>query len=351
VWSGIVNGFGWVMMRLYELVSDYGFALILFTLVTKLILLPFSAKSRKSMLKMTKFTPKMKELEARYKDDKEKYNIELQKLYKQEKVNPLGGCLWTLLPFPILIALYGVVRLPLSRMLHLSDAEVASVAGVLGIEMTSANATQLELASSLTANLESVKAALPDIADKLKAIDFSFIGLDMSLTPSYGTLNWYFLLPIASAVFAYLSTWVMQKMQSQPVDQQQSNKMMVWMGPIFSLWIGFSMPAAMSLYWIASSVFSTLQEVALTLYYRKKLDIKSPREQREEEERIKAEEARREAERAERRRQLAEGGSAPNRGAMSSKKYKQLKAQQAAKKNTAPVEEKAEEAADGENEE
>lgn len=321
------------MMRLYEFTQDYGLALIVFTLFTKLILLPFSAKSRKSMMKMTKFTPKMKELEAKYKDDKERYNLELQKLYKQEKVNPLSGCLWTLIPFPILIALYGVVRLPLSRMLHLSDAEVTAVAGALGVEYTSASATQLGLASSLAENLDAVKAALPDIADKLHAIDFSFLGLDMSVTPNYGLLNWYFLLPLISAGCAFLSTWVMQRMQGLPVNQQQSNKFMTLMGPIFSLWIGFSMPSAMSLYWIASSVFTTIQEVLLTLYYRKKLGILSPREQREEAERAKAEEERREAEREERRRRLAEGGATPNRGAMSSKKYKQLKAQQAARQS------------------
>ena len=122
-------------------------------------------------------------------------------------------------------------------------------------------------------------------------------------------------------------------MQGLPVNQQQSNKFMTLMGPIFSLWIGFSMPSAMSLYWIASSVFTTIQEVLLTLYYRKKLGILSPREQREEAKRAKAEEERREAEREERRRRLAEGGATPNRGAMSSKKYKQLKAQQAARQS------------------
>ena len=321
------------MMRIYELVQNYGLALITFTLLTKLILLPFSMKSRKSMMKMTKFTPKMKELEARYKDDKEKYNIELQKLYQQEKVNPLSGCLWSLLPFPILIALYSVVRLPLQRMLHLTTDEINLVSGVLNYEATGgARATELTLASQLMENLDSVRAALPDLADKLKLIDFHFLGLDMTLIPSYGVLNWYFLLPIISAGVAFFSTWILQKMQSMPSDQQSqsSNKMMTMMGPIMSLWIGFSMPSAMSLYWIANSALNTLQEVLLTLYYRKKLDIKSPREQKEEAARLKAEEEAREAARAERRRQLAEGEATPNRSAMSSKKYKQLKAQQAA---------------------
>ena len=321
------------MMRIYEFVQNYGLALIVFTLLTKVILLPFAMKSRKSMMKMTKFTPKMKELEARYKDDKEKYNIELQKLYKQEGVNPLGGCLWTLLPFPILIALYSVVRLPLQRMLHLTADEISLISNVLGYEAASgARATELSLASELMKNLDMVKGELPALAEKLKMIDFSFLGLDMTLVPSYGVLNWYFLLPILSAGVSFLSTWVMQKMQGMPADQQNqsSGKMMTWMGPIMSLWIGFSMPSAMSLYWIANSVLQTVQEVVLTLYYRKKLDIKSPKEQREEEARIKAEEEAREAARAERRRQLAEGSSTPNRGAMSSKKYKQLKAQQQA---------------------
>ena len=127
MWTAILNALGWVMLKLYELVNSYGLAIILFTLFSKIILLPFAMKSKKSMLRMSAFQPKMKAIEEKYKNDKDRYNQEIQKLYKEEKVNPLGGCLWTLLPWPIFIALYGVMRLPLTHMLGITADEVSAI--------------------------------------------------------------------------------------------------------------------------------------------------------------------------------------------------------------------------------
>ncbi len=330
------------MLKLYELVNNYGLAIILFTFFSKVILLPFAMKSKKSMLKMTSFTPKMKAIEEKYKNDKDRYNIELQKLYKEEKVNPLGGCLWTLLPWPILIALYGVMRLPLTHMLGITAEEITAITNLeflqeamAGIDIAAISSNQLPLMNVLNGHIGEITAAMPELAGRLVEINFDFLGLNLSIIPNWQYLTPYWFLPIISAAAMWFSSFVLQRMQGQTPQQQQgggSMKFMVWLGPVMSLMIGFSWPASMSFYWIANSLFTTLQDALLTLYYRKKLGLKSPKELKEEEEAAKAEELRRAQERAERLERLhAEGPKEAKKGQMSSKKYKALKAQQNAK--------------------
>ena len=89
-------------------------ALILFTLVIKLIMLPFQMKSKKSMLRMNRLSGQMKDIQKRYANNQVKMNEEMQKLYAEEGINPMSGCLWTMLPFPILIALYSIIRQPIT---------------------------------------------------------------------------------------------------------------------------------------------------------------------------------------------------------------------------------------------
>ena len=127
--------FAWILRTFYELTGSYGWALVLFTLVVKLITLPFQMKSKKSMMRMNLFQPKMKEIQTKYANNPQRMNEEMQLLYTQEGVNPMSGCLWSFLPFPILIALYSIIRQPLSRFMLLSKdvvTEITSLATTLG---------------------------------------------------------------------------------------------------------------------------------------------------------------------------------------------------------------------------
>ena len=96
--------FAWLVRLFYNLTGSYGVALILFTLVIKLILLPFQMKSKKSMLRMNRLSGQMKDIQKRYANNQMKMNEEMQKLYAEEGVNPMSGCLWSFIPLPILIA-------------------------------------------------------------------------------------------------------------------------------------------------------------------------------------------------------------------------------------------------------
>ena len=98
--------FAWLTRLFYTWTGSYGVALILFTLLVKLVLLPFQLKSKKSMLRMNRMQGKIKDIQTRYANNKEKQQQEMADLYAREGVNPMSGCLWSFIPFPILIALY-----------------------------------------------------------------------------------------------------------------------------------------------------------------------------------------------------------------------------------------------------
>ena len=134
LWDYIAKPFGWLLLTLNNLVGNYGVAVFLFALVVKLILLPFQMKSKKSMMRMSALQPQIAELQKRHEGNPRKLQEETSKLYKEEHVNPMSGCLWSLIPFPILLALYRAIRFPLTTMMGVSSdllAEGGAIANKL----------------------------------------------------------------------------------------------------------------------------------------------------------------------------------------------------------------------------
>ncbi len=316
----IAKPFGWVLLFLYNLVSNYGLALILFALLVRLILLPFTMKSKKSMMRQTRLQPRMKELEAKYAGNKQKYQEEVAKLYKEEKINPMGGCLWSLIPFPILIALYGAIRNPITTMMGVSAEayeKIQTLLGNLGFEAGNSAYRQIVESQFINVHFEDFLG----ISEKLQKIDYSFLGIDLGATPSFRVWEFFsngeaiwpqlglFLIPVISALLSYLSVQISNKVSGANLDQTAGGgKMMTLMMPIISLWIGFIMPGALGLYWLAGSVFQILQDVLLTKHYKKKLDAEDA-ERREQQAAIEAEHA---ARHAETERKRAEGSTVTN---------------------------------------
>ena len=293
--------FGYIMEWLYRLTSNYGVSLILFSLIVKLILLYPSLRGKKGMMKMARLNPQLKKLEAKYGDDKEAYQRATVALYKAEGVSPTGGCLWSLLPLLLLFPLYAVVRQPLTYLLHLNADQVAKIIEILknggvalGESSRSAFYQQMVAASHIPEFAEQIRAALPGISETaLKGVNFSFLGLDLSATPNFRIWNlesydWahvgLFLLPLFSALIQLLASLATQKLNNSVITNEKGErdksadavnntaKSMLYMGPVMSLWIGFIMPAALSIYWIAQGVFSSLQEAVLTKIFRKGFD-------------------------------------------------------------------------------
>ena len=327
--------FGYIMEWLYQLTSNYGVSLILFSLIVKLILLYPSAKGKKGMMKMTRLNPQLKKLEAKYGDDKKAYQDAMMALYKAEGVKPTGGCLWSLLPLLLLFPLYAVVRQPLTYLLHLNADQVAKIIEILknggvalGESSRSAFYQQMVAASHIPEFAEQIRAALPGISETvLKGVNFSFLGLDLSATPNFRIWNleaydWahigLFLLPLVSAAFQLVASLITQRMNNSVATNEKGErdksadavnstaKSMLYMGPIMSLWIGFIMPAALSIYWVSQALFSTLQEIVLTKVLRKDFDAEDAAKQEAALQRA-MEEAERERVRAQRRAENPDG--------------------------------------------
>mgnify|MGYP000889324292 CR=1 FL=1 len=336
--SIILKPFAWLLLTLYNLVNNYGLALILFSLVVKIVLLYFSAKSKKGMMKTTRLQPKKKEIEKKHAGNKAKLNEELMKLYKENDVKPMSGCLWSLIPFPILIGLYSVIRLPLTHLMGLNQAQIDKVASVLadlGYEASSGAYAQITMAQQVFDNFEKVKAVVPEVIK----LDFSFLGLNLAQTPSIKFItdpsvpfSWQtfglFLIPLVSAFFAWLSSKV--AMKTGGTVQQENTAGMMLMGPIMSLWIGFIMPAGLGIYWIANSVFAIIQDLILGSYFKKKLDaedaVRLERQRRLEEER--------ERKRAEYERLKAQNATTRNKNT-SKKKIQRVERAEAEKRRAA----------------
>ncbi len=286
----ITKPFGWLLMLLYELVKNYGFAVILFALVVKVIMLPFQMKSKRSMMKTSRLQPKLKELEKKHGANKQKYNEEVAKLYKEEKINPMSGCLWSLIPFPIIIALFSAIRNPLTIMMGVPKALIEEGGAILekltsmGFS-TTVNQNYLQIAQSqfISEHFDSFAS----LSDKLRQIDYSFLGMDLGQNPKFDflwTTDWsdpsiwgpgllLFLLPIVSGALAFLTSRISMKMNAQP-DSQQANSMksMMLFMPLINVYFAFIMPGAIGVYIIASMLFQTVQDIILTKHYTKILE-------------------------------------------------------------------------------
>ncbi len=294
----IVKPFAWLLLTLYEFTSSYGVAIILFSIVTRLIMLFFSAKGKKGMMQQQRLAPKQKELEKQFKNDKQKYNEALQKLYQDEGVSMMGGCLWMLLPFPVMIALYGVLRAPLTNLMKLAADKIQVIADYLGFSAIS-NGTfdELGLAQAMQTEFANHSGSFAAFLNKtgivFNEINFYFLGLNLVQVPPlpWVELSPLILIPLLSGATAYLSSWATRKFNGQQQDptQQGSMKMLNYTMPLISVVIGFSMPAALGLYWIMGNLLSIVQDYFLTKYYKKKFDAEDARKAALEERRRAAE--------------------------------------------------------------
>lgn len=278
IWQILMTPFSWLLKNLCILFDSYGIALIVFTLVVKIILFPLSLKGKKSMIKTTMVSNQVKEIQQRYANDRERCNQEIQKFYQENNISPMGGCGWSLIPLAILWPLYAIIRQPLKYLMGLTAEGTTAVAKALGMDgfVAGSGFGELTLAAQMNAgNLSTAKQAVTAAglsAGGMFVINFNFLGLDLSQIPNLkfweGGISWgalgLFLLPIISAGLSLLSMLVTQRTNQLNANQNNQNstmRSMMIMSPLISLWIGFTMPAGLCVYWIANSLFMMVQEV------------------------------------------------------------------------------------------
>ena len=294
--------FGWLMGQLYQLTDNYGIAMILFAICVQMVLLPITAKSKKSMMKMSRMQPKMQEIQRRYADDQQKQGEMLRQLQQDEGVSMGGSCLWSFIPMFILIPLFTVIREPMTYILGCGaemSNQIVELLKNLAPDAFGANSyyAQVTAAQLIPQFAAEIQAAIPAIEESvLTGINFDFLGVNLGSIPSITFWKWesftwanigLALIPMLSAGSQILQTKIMQKQNNSVITDKngvqdeemaknsqanQTSQSMLLMMPLMSLMIGFSVSAGLSIYWFIGGVVRTIQDVILTARYRKIYD-------------------------------------------------------------------------------
>ena len=265
----ILSPFSWLLNFFYSFTDSYGISLILFALVIKIILFPLTIKGKKGMIQMNLLSGKMQQLQKQYGKDRERYNMEVQRLYEREKVNPMGGCLPMLLNFLVMFGVIGVVYNPLERIFHISAAALTAAGEALtasGVAFT-AITRDTNIIAEVVAGNSGVLGCFT--AQQIATItEFSqhmnFFGIDLTRIPKLG-LSLDIVLPLLSVITMFLSTHISMKASGQ--QMQGSMKLTMYMMPLMYLFFCFTYPLAFSLYYVISNIVMTAQTQVMRKFY------------------------------------------------------------------------------------
>lgn len=270
----IASFFGIIIKLIYNLVGrSYGVSILIFTVITKLILFPITYKQSKAMENMKKVAPLEKEIREKYKGNKEKTSEELAKMYSEHKINPLGSCLPLIIQIPMILAMFYIVRQPLTYISDMSTDEIkvymeeTMVVGGKTIYKEDYTETQIK-------NQE-IK-----IAKEKQIINMNFLGLNLGDIPQDAVINnkdisnkpskITLLVPILSLLFAILQNKMSQKRSSMTEEQKQQQKTMNLMMPVLSAYISFIMPVALGIYWLFGNILQILSQLIIDKMLGKK---------------------------------------------------------------------------------
>lgn len=285
------NLFGYLLQFLYGLVNNYGIAIILFTVIIKLILLPLSIKQQKTMKKSSELQEKMKVIQFKYKSDPEKMNQEMMSLYKSENMSPFSGCLTAIVQLLLLLSIFYLVRSPLTFMEKIPTENINHY--VQQLQESGKTVSQVYPEIDLIREYQFLKEKNPEDAnvDKLN-IQMNFLGLDLSKIPQQNMTDYtVYIIPALYILSSFISIRMTTAMQLKNANKQkeekatidgttgkelipqeennemdavmQTNKMMSWMMPIMSISIAFIAPLGLALYWLISNILMIVERLIL----------------------------------------------------------------------------------------
>ena len=296
------NIFGYLLELLYNLVNNYGLAIILFTILIKIILLPLSIKQQKSLKKSAKMQEKMKIIQFKYKNNPEKLNQEMMNLYKTEKISPFSGCLTAIIQLLLLLSIFYLVRSPLTYMEKMPTEDINKYVSQLQEEGKEVSQVYPEI--DLIREYNWLKEKNPDDAniDKMN-LQMNFLGLDLSKIPQQNMTDYtVYIIPVLYILSSFISirmtTAMQQKQQgknkktkllidgetgkelTEEVKEEvkeeeneidavmQTNKMMSWMMPIMSISIAFIAPLGLALYWLMNNILMIIERLVLNKFVK-----------------------------------------------------------------------------------
>ena len=263
---------GYVMEWIYKLIPNYGWDIILFTLLITVIKIPLQLNQQKSMARMSAFQPMVAEIQKKYRDKPEKQQEELMKLQEQG-YKPTAGCMPMLVNFLVMFGVIEVVYRPLQRIFHIG-AEAITAAGdamtALGISFT-----QVTRDTNIIAQVLAGESTVTSVftADQLNTITefgqhMDFFGIDLTRVPQYSLAadNLPLLIfPILAVVTMFISTHISMKASGQ--EMQGSMKLTMYMMPLMYVFFCFTVPCAFSLYYVISNIVMTVQTQVMRKIY------------------------------------------------------------------------------------
>lgn len=284
------NIFGYLLQLLYTLVNNYGLAIIIFTVVIKLLLLPLSIKQQRTMKKSAELQEKMKVIQFKYKNDPEKMNQEIMELYKTEKMNPFSGCLTAIIQMILLLSIFYLVRSPLTFMEKMPQDTINTY--VQQLKETEKPVSEVYPEIDLIREYEFLKEKNPEDGNLEKMnIQMNLFGLDLSKIPQQNMSDYtVYIIPVLYILSSFISirlTTAMQQKQQKSAKKEetiidgetgkelvpqeenemdtvmQTNKMMSWMMPILSISIAFVAPLGLALYWLMNNILMIIERIVL----------------------------------------------------------------------------------------
>ena len=260
---------GYVMEWIYKLLPNYGWDIILFTLLINIVKIPLQTSQQKSMAKMSAFQPMIAEIQTKYKDKPEKQQEELMKLQQDFGYKPTAGCVPMLLNFLVMFGVIGVVYNPLERIFHINAAALASAGEAMtaaGISFT-AITRDTNIIAEVVAGNSGVLGCFT--AQQIATItEFSqhmnFFDIDLTRIPKLG-LSLDIVLPLLSVITMLLSTHISMKASGQ--QMQGSMKLTMYMMPLMYLFFCFTVPCAFSMYYVVSNILMTVQSIIMKKIY------------------------------------------------------------------------------------
>ena len=271
------NTFGYVLNFIYNFVSNYGLAIILFTILVKIILLPISIKQQRTMKKSAKLQEQVKALQFKYKNDPQKMNQEMMNLYKSEKMSPFSGCLSTIIQIILLLSIFYLVRSPLTFMRKVPA------------ETLNTYITQIKEEGKQISNVYPEIDIIREKGDTNEdaRINMNFLGLDLSQIPNQNMTDYkVWIIPVLYIISSFVSIRLTTSMQqknktkkqeviditegeekkeeSNEVDMaMQTSKTMSWLMPIMAISIAFIAPLGLALYWLINNILMIVERLVL----------------------------------------------------------------------------------------
>ena len=269
IFTFLATPLGWVMRMIYEAVGSYGLTLILFTLITKVAMIPASISQQKSAAKQSAYMPMIQEIQKKWARDERRKNEELAKLQQEFGYSPLAGCLPMLITFPVMLGMIDVIYKPLKHILAIPEEAITAATDItknLGITLTNYS-PQTGVIQAIQQNPGAFSSVIS--AEELARIQgFSqlFLGMDLAAVPEIA-LSLLILVPILTAVSMILLQTITMKLNGTAEQMQGSMKYMNLFSAGMMAWMAFQMPVGVSLYWIFGNVISILLAFVLNKIY------------------------------------------------------------------------------------